>query len=130
MWMSRSVLAIWSRAEEVCGLEVKVWKTEVCKWLLKLYRSSLVAQWVKDQALSLQWFGLLLWGRFDPGPGNFHMLQAWPKKKKKKPKKKPKNCANKEVPDKKGWWSPGAVARLKEVRVRHEWEVRKGRLQV
>ena len=33
-----------------------------------------VAQWVKYTALSL------LWLRSDPWPGNFHMLQVWPKK--------------------------------------------------
>ena len=32
---------------------------------------------VQDPALALQW------GRFDPWPGNFCMLWAWPKKKKK-----------------------------------------------
>ena len=39
-------------------------------------RSSLVAQ---DQALSLQWFGSLLWLRFNPWPRNLCMLWAWPK---------------------------------------------------
>ena len=43
--------------------------------------SSLVAQQVKDLALSL------LWCRFDPWPGNFHMPWAWPKKEKEKEKK-------------------------------------------
>ena len=38
--------------------------------------SSLAAQWVKDLALSLPWPGLLLWCRFDPWPGNFHMPQV------------------------------------------------------
>ena len=33
-------------------------------------------QWVKDPASSL------LWLRFDPWPGTFRMLWAWPKKKK------------------------------------------------
>ena len=36
--------------------------------------SSLVAQQVKALALSLLWY------EFDPWPGNFHMLQVWPKK--------------------------------------------------
>ena len=36
------------------------------------------AQRVKDPVLSL------LWERFDPWPGNFHMLECGPKKKKKK----------------------------------------------
>ena len=30
--------------------------------------------------LSLLWPGLLLWCRFDPWPGNLHMLQVWPQK--------------------------------------------------
>ena len=51
-------------------------------------RSSLVAQWVKDLALSLLWLESLLWRRFWSWPRNFHMLRAQPKKK----KKKKKNC--------------------------------------
>ena len=50
-----------------------------------------VVQQVKDPALSLQWFGLLLWHRFDPWLENFHMPRAWPKKKKReggRPEKK------------------------------------------
>ena len=43
-------------------------------------QSSLVQQ-VKDLALSLQWFGSLLWHRFNPWPQNFHKLHMWPKKK-------------------------------------------------
>jgi len=38
-----------------------------------------VAQWVKNPVLSLLWLGSLLWPRFDPWPGNFCMLQPWPK---------------------------------------------------
>ena len=41
-----------------------------------------MAQWVKDLALSLLWLQSLLWHRFDPWPGNFHMPLAWPGKKK------------------------------------------------
>ena len=37
----------------------------------------------KDLALSLQWLQSLLWSRFDPWPGNFHMLQVQPEKIKK-----------------------------------------------
>ena len=44
------------------------------------YESFLVAQWVKDLALSLLWLKLLLWLGFDLWPGNFHMLRAHPKK--------------------------------------------------
>lgn len=35
-----------------------------------------MAQWVKDPALSLLWFGIDPWAR------NFHILQAWPKEEK------------------------------------------------
>ena len=49
-----------------------------------------MVQQVKDLPLPLQWLGLLLWRRFKPWPGNFHMLQEWPKKKKKKERKKSK----------------------------------------
>ena len=38
--------------------------------------SSLVAQQVKEPALSLLWLGLLLRCGFDPWPRNFHMQQA------------------------------------------------------
>jgi len=41
--------------------------------------SSLVAQQVRDLALSLQQLGSRLWHWFDPWPGNFHMPQTWPK---------------------------------------------------
>ena len=40
-----------------------------------------MVQWVKDEALSLQWLGSLLWHGFDPSPGNFHKSSAQPKKK-------------------------------------------------
>ena len=51
------------------------------KIALKMYRSSLVAQWVKDLSFSLLWFQLLMWPRFDHWPGNVHVLQVQPKKK-------------------------------------------------
>ena len=35
--------------------------------------SCLVAQWLKDLALSLQQLVSLLWHRFDPWPRKFHM---------------------------------------------------------
>lgn len=47
-------------------------------------RSCLVAQWVKDPALSLQRPGSLLWQGFDLWSGKFHMPQAWLKKTKNK----------------------------------------------
>ena len=39
-----------------------------------------MTQWVKDLVWLLQWLGSLLWYRFEPWPGNFHMPWAWPKK--------------------------------------------------
>ena len=42
--------------------------------------SSLVAQQVKDPVLPQLWCRLQLWHRFNPWPGNFHMLQTGPKK--------------------------------------------------
>ena len=40
----------------------------------------MVAWWVKDPALSLLWFRLLLWLGFYPWPGNFCMLWVQTKK--------------------------------------------------
>ena len=52
-------------------------------WLIKKQNktqgSSLLVQWVKDSASSLQRLGSLLWRGFDPWPGNFQMLWVWPK---------------------------------------------------
>lgn len=45
------------------------------KLRMKPARSSLVAHWIKDQALSLQRFG------FDPWPRNLDVSQARPPKK-------------------------------------------------
>ena len=45
--------------------------------------SFLVVQKVKNPTLSLQQLRLLLWYRFNPWPGNFHMLQVWAPPKKK-----------------------------------------------
>ena len=50
--------------------------------------SSLVVQWVKAPALSLQQLWSLLCCGFQPWPRNFHMPWVQPKKKKKKKKKK------------------------------------------
>ena len=44
-------------------------------------RSPLVAQPVKDPALSLQRLGSLLWHGLDPWLGSVHMPQARPKEK-------------------------------------------------
>ena len=41
-----------------------------------------MAQWVKDPALSLQWFGGCCGAGFDPWLGNVHLLRKWPKNKK------------------------------------------------
>ena len=41
----------------------------------------LVAQWVKDPALSLQRLGSMLWRKRDLWPRNFHVSQTEPKKR-------------------------------------------------
>ena len=56
--------------------------------LMSASQSSLVAQWVKDPALSLQRLKPLLWHRFNSWPRKFHMLKIRQGKKKKKKKKK------------------------------------------
>ena len=45
-----------------------------------------MAQRVKDPVLSLHWLGSAMAGgsEFNPWPRNFHMIQAWPKKRKKR----------------------------------------------
>ena len=70
--------------------------------LKTLSRSSLVAQQVKDLALSLQQPRSLLWHGFDPWPGNFHTPQARTKKKKKK-KITEKSCCIEDT----ALWFPG-----------------------
>ena len=62
------------------NLSSKVWctlKTQCHYQILKgaIFRSSLVAQQVKDLALSLMCLRLLLWHGFDPWPSNFNVLQ-------------------------------------------------------
>ena len=64
------------------------WDFHICQlciflrhYSIKKYRSPLLAQWVKDQALSLLWLRSVLWHWFDPWPRN-HMLRVWPKRKK------------------------------------------------
>ena len=54
----------------VIGFEIKI-------------RSFLMAQQVKDLALSLLWLRPLLWCGFNPWPWDFHMPQAQSKKKSK-----------------------------------------------
>ena len=53
-------------------------------------RISLVVQQVKDPAFSLQWHGLLLW--IWSWSGNFHVLQAQPKKERKEGRKEGLYC--------------------------------------
>ena len=43
-----------------------------------------MAQWVKELVLSLLWLRLLLQREFNLWTRNFHVLQAWLRKKKKK----------------------------------------------
>ena len=50
----------------------------------RLTQNSVVAQWVKDLVLSLQWLGLLLWLGFSLWPRHFHMAPMQPKKHKQK----------------------------------------------
>lgn len=42
-----------------------------------------MAQWIKDLSFLLLWLWLLLWCGFNPWPGNFCMLWAQLKKKKR-----------------------------------------------
>ena len=55
-------------------------------WNPKNPCSSLVVQWVKDQASSLQWLGPLLWRRFSlcPGTSTCHRHSS-PRQKQKQP---------------------------------------------
>ena len=48
------------------------------------FESSLVGQWVKDLALSLQRLGSLLCPGLNPWSRNFHRLWMWPKRKKRR----------------------------------------------
>ena len=50
-------------------------------------QSSLVVQWVKDLALSLQQLSCLLWNGFNPWPRNFQLPHALAVAKKKKQKR-------------------------------------------
>ena len=82
---------VWEEAKQMSRMKMnmnfqmqKIWqdgsKDEVIK---QSVWSCLEAQPVKDPRLSLLQFRLLLWCGFSPWPGNFHMLQMWPKRKKK-----------------------------------------------
>ena len=52
-----------------------------------------MAQQVKDWVLSLLWLESQLWREFNPWPGNFRVLQVWPKKKGFSPNSQPKDWA-------------------------------------
>ena len=47
-----------------------------------------MVEWVKEPAWSLEQLRSLLWCRFDPWPGKFHMLSVWQRKKGKKDRRK------------------------------------------
>lgn len=53
---------------------------QINSFKIRVFRSSLVAEWIKDPVLSLQQLRWLLWHGFDPSLGNFHRPWAWPKK--------------------------------------------------
>ena len=55
---------------------------KACKGIIGRQRS-LVVQWVKVLAWSLQQLGLLPWLVFHPWPANCHVPWVWPKKEKK-----------------------------------------------
>ena len=73
------------KASTVClGPLLRVLRSGSSRLQLRCWlESSLVAQWIKDLALSLQWLRLLLWHRFNLWARNCHMTQAWPREKKK-----------------------------------------------
>ena len=75
MWM----LECWAKEARNKGMHT-VWLllNQVLK--TRQYWHSLVVQWLQD-LVSPQQFESLLWCRFDPGPGNFHMPQVQPKPK-------------------------------------------------
>ena len=57
---------------------------QINSFKIRVFRSSLVAEWIKDPVLSLQQLRWLLWHGFDPWLWNFHMPWVWPKIKIKK----------------------------------------------
>lgn len=59
--------------------------------------SSLMAQWVKDLALSLQQLRLLLWCRFSPWPSEFNMPRADQRKKLKQNPLHPSNLEGSKI---------------------------------
>ena len=72
-------------------------------------RSSLVAQWVKDLAPSMQWLGSLLWLRFHLWLRSFHTLRVGQQNKTKqttKNQKKRKKEIGLKCPLVKPLWNP------------------------
>ena len=60
---------------------------ELARGIVKIKSwSYLVAQWVKDPALSLQWLGSLLWHGLSPWPRNIYIPRVQPKRGEKKKK--------------------------------------------
>ena len=64
----------------LCNIPKHLLKQNYIRYSL---RSSLVAQWVQDPALSLLWLKSLLWCKFDPFSTKFFMLQARPRQTKR-----------------------------------------------
>ena len=75
-WKFCQIGLLWSLYNYRCDKFIWVIKKNK-EWLLGW--SSLVVQWVKELASSLQGLGLLLWHGLDPWPRNFCMLQIRPK---------------------------------------------------
>ena len=98
-WVKDLVLpSLWHSPTAAAPIWPLAWNSQCCRCGCKKEKmgggtnsgSSLVAQWVKDPMLSLQWLRLLLWRRLDPWPRNFCMPQAQPKKEKNQKTKKDK----------------------------------------
>ena len=87
--MNNAIVSIIDKRKKVYIITAKTLKMETsyceknCVFQKVTYWTVLVAQWVKDLALSLLWLGLLLWHRFNLCPRIFYMSWPWPKKKKK-----------------------------------------------
>ena len=75
LWLRCRLAAIALIGETSIGCMDKQYKKTTIK-ITK--RRSLVAQQVKDPALSLQWFMSLLCRGFSPWPAKFSMLWVWP----------------------------------------------------
>ena len=86
--------------EDILSISRHTYSGERCQHFNHHERSRtknfLMARCIKNPGLSFSWLRLLLWCKFDPWPWNFHMLQAWPKRKKEKRKKKKRSGAKHE----------------------------------